>query len=145
VVEQSKDNPVFYVQYAHARAASVRRNAAEAFAGAALDDSTLASADVTHLTVAEELALVRLLAAWPRVVETAATAHEPHRVAYYLAEVAAGFHGLWNKGNETESLRFIVASDRALSLARLALVRATQIVIASGLAVMGVDPVEELR
>ncbi|MGE0743597.1 MAG: arginine--tRNA ligase [Rhodospirillales bacterium] len=145
VTEQSKDNPVFYVQYAHARACSVLRNAGEAFPGLALDDSSLASADVARLAVPEELALIRLLAGWPRVVETAAEAHEPHRVAYFLGDVAASFHGLWNRGNEDESLRFIVPGDRALSVARIALVRAAAVVIASGLGVMGVEPVEELR
>jgi arginyl-tRNA synthetase len=145
VVEQSKDNPVFYVQYAHARSCSVLRNAHEALAETALDDSSLAKADLSRLNDASELALIRLLAGWPRLVESAADAHEPHRIAYYLSEVAAGFHGLWTKGNEDPDLRFIMADDRELSCARLALVRAVAVVIAAGLTIMGVQPVQEMR
>jgi arginyl-tRNA synthetase len=145
VLEQSKDNPVFYVQYAHARACSVLRNARAAFAELALDDSSLATADLSRLGDEGELALIRLLAGWPRIVEIAAEAHEPHRVAYFLTEVAAMFHGHWNRGNEDAGLRFIVADDRELTRARLALVRAMAIVIADGLNVMGVTPVEEMR
>jgi arginyl-tRNA synthetase len=92
-----------------------------------------------------ELALIRTLAGWPRLVEAAAQAREPHRIAYYLNDVAAGFHGLWNKGNEDVGLRFIIADDAALTKSRLALVRSVAVVIASGLAVMGVKPVEEMR
>ena len=145
VLEQSRENPVFYVQYAHARACSVLRNAAEAFPGLSIDDSSLADADMSVLKDEAELALVKLLAGWPRLVEAAATAREPHRIAYFLHDVAAMFHGVWNKGNDDESLRFIVPGDRGLTESRLALVRATAVVIASGLAVMGVTPVEEMR
>jgi arginyl-tRNA synthetase len=145
VVEQSKDNPVFYVQYAHARACSVLRNARAAFPGLALDDSSLAAAVLRRLTDDGELALIRLLAGWPRTVEIAAEAHEPHRIAYFLTEVAAAFHGHWNRGNEDSGLRFIVAEDRELTYARVALVRAMAVVIADGLKVMGVTPVEEMR
>ena len=145
VLEQSRDNPVFYVQYAHARACSVMRHAAEAFPSAALDDASLAAADVAALIDEAELALIRLLAGWPRMVEAAADSHEPHRVAYYLAEVAAAFHTLWTKGNAEERLRFIVPGDEKTTLARLALVRAMAVVVASGLGVMGVEPVEEMR
>ena len=145
VLEQSRDNPVFYVQYAHARACSVMRHAAEAFPDAALDDASLAEIDVSALDDDAELALIRLLAGWPRLVEAAADSHEPHRVAYYLADVAAGFHTLWTKGNAEERLRFIVPGDKKTTLARLALVRAMAVVVASGLAVMGVEPVEEMR
>ncbi len=145
VLEQSRDNPVFYVQYAHARACSVMRHAAEAFPDAALDDASLAEIDVTALDDEAELALIRLLAGWPRLVEAAADSHEPHRVAYYLADVAAGFHALWTKGNAEERLRFIVPGDEKTTLARLALVRAMAVVVASGLGVMGVEPVEEMR
>ncbi len=144
-VEQSRDNPVFYVQYAHARACSVLRNAGDQIPGLSIDDSTLAQADMSSLTDEAELALMRLLAGWPRLVETAALAREPHRIAYYLNDIAAAFHGLWNKGNEDVSLRFLIADDQKLTLARLAMVRAMAIVIASGLAVMGVKPVEEMR
>ena len=145
VLEQSRDNPVFYVQYAHARACSVMRHAAEAFPSAALDDASLAEADGAALDDEAELALIRLLAGWPRMVEAAADSHEPHRVAYYLADVAAAFHTLWTKGNAEERLRFIVPGDEKTTLARLALVRAMAVVVASGLGVMGVEPVEEMR
>jgi arginyl-tRNA synthetase len=144
-LDQSRDNPVFYVQYAHARACSVIRNGQEAAATESVDDSSLAEADMSLLADDAELALIRTLAGWPRLVEAAAQAREPHRIAYYLNDVAAGFHGLWNKGNEDVGLRFIIADDAALTKSRLALVRSVAVVIASGLAVMGVKPVEEMR
>jgi arginyl-tRNA synthetase len=144
VTEQSKDNPVFYVQYAHARAASVMRHAAEAFPQDDLSDIALAGGALDRLTDLAELALIRQLAQWPRLVEGAAEAHEPHRIAFYLQEVAAQFHMLWNKGRDEATLRFILASDPALTRARLALVRGVALVIASGLAVIGVEPVEEM-
>lgn len=145
VREQSRDNPVFYVQYAHARATSVIRHAGEALPGRDLSDAALAKVPLASLTDPDELGLIKVLAGWPRLVESAAEAHEPHRVAFYLGEVAAAFHGLWNKGKEEARLRFILADDAETTLARLALVRATATVIASGLAVIGVQPVEELR
>jgi arginyl-tRNA synthetase len=144
VTEQSKDNPVFYVQYAHARAASVMRHAAEAFSPDEVTDAALADAALGRLIDPAELALIRQLAGWPRLVESAAEAHEPHRIAFYLQEVAAQFHMLWNKGRDEATLRFILASDPALTRARLALVRGVAIVVASGLAVIGVEPVEEM-
>ena len=145
VTEQSRENPVFYVQYAHARCHSVLRHAAEALDGADLSDAGLAPVVLDGLTDPAELGLMKLLLGWPRTVEGAAEAHEPHRIAFYLGEVAAGFHGLWNKGKEDTTLRFLVDNDPELTMARLALVRATQTVIASGLSVIGVEPVEELR
>lgn len=145
VVEQSRDNPVFYVQYAHARACSVLRNAATTFPDLQLDDSSLSDADYGRLSDPGELALIKLLAGWPRVVETAAEAHEPHRVAYYLSDIAAQFHGQYAKGNTDEKLRYINADDMEVTRARAALVRATAIVVASGLHTMGVKPVEEMR
>ena len=145
VTEQSKDNPVFYVQYAHARIHSLLRNVAEAFPGVDTGAAALASADLGRLTDAGELRLVKLLAAWPRLVESASEAHEPHRLAFYLYDLAAAFHGQWNRGNDDPALRFIVAGDEALTLARLALGRAVALVIASGLAIFGVEPVEEMR
>ena len=145
VTEQSRDNPVFYVQYAHARTCSVARNAAERVPGLDLETKSLAGAGLDRLTDTAELALIKLLASWPRQVESAAEAHEPHRLAFYLHELAAAFHGLWNKGNEDPRLRFIVADDRDLTRARLALVRAVGLVIASGLGIFGVEPVEEMR
>jgi arginyl-tRNA synthetase len=144
VTEQSKDNPVFYVQYAHARAASVMRHAVEEFPRDDMSDAALAETPLDRLTDPDELMLIRQLALWPRLVESAAEAHEPHRIAFYLQEVAAQFHMLWNKGRDEATLRFILASDPALTRARLALVRGVAIVIASGLAVIGVEPVEEM-
>jgi len=144
VTEQSRDNPVFYVQYAHARAASVMRHAAEQFPEDDLSDAALGKAPIERLSDPAELALIRQLAGWSRLVESAADAHEPHRIAFYLQEVAALFHALWNKGKDEATLRFILAAEPALTRARLALVRAVAIVIASGLAVIGVEPVQEM-
>jgi arginyl-tRNA synthetase len=144
VTEQSRDNPVFYVQYAHARAASVMRHAVEQFPDDDLSDAALSHAPLEGLCDPAELALIRQLAGWPRLVESAAESHEPHRVAFYLQEVAALFHALWNKGKDEATLRFILAAEPALTRARLALVRAVALVIASGLAVIGVAPVQEM-
>ena len=137
VVEQSKDNPVFYVQYAHARIHSLQRRMAEA--GIAAVEPNLARLDD------EELALVKLAAQWPRVVEGAATSHEPHRIAFYLGDLAAAFHALWNRGNDDPSRRFLVAEDPELTASRLALSRAIGQVIRNGLSIMGVTPVEEMH
>jgi arginyl-tRNA synthetase len=145
VTEQSRDNPVFYVQYAHARCCSVLRLAAETFGAERTGDQALAAAELGHLADPAERELIRSLAGWPRVVETAAMAHEPHRIAFYLQEVAALFHALWTKGKEEARLRFICTDDPEGTLARLALVQATRLVIASGLAVIGVEALEELR
>jgi len=145
VLEQSRDNPVFYVQYAHARAHSVIRHGLEMFPGQDLSGLALSSTALGRLNDPAELALIRLMAGWPRLVESAAEAHEPHRVAFYLNDLAAGFHGLWNKGKDDVTLRFLQADDSELSLARLALLRAVTYVIASGLAVFGVEPLEEMR
>ncbi len=144
VTEQSKDNPVFYVQYAHARAASVMRHAAAQLPPARLGDAALAAAALDRLADPLELALIRLLASWPRIVEGAAEAHEPHRIAFLLQEGSAEFHVLWTKGKDEATLRFLIAADPDLTCARLALVRAVALVIASGLAVFGVEPVEEM-
>ena len=145
VVEQSKDNPVFYVQYAHARARSVMRLAGTNMPGLALDPESLGKGRLDLLTDSAELGLIRLLAGWPRLVESAAEAHEPHRLAFYLQELASSFHSLWNKGKDDEGLRFIVADAPELTAARLALVQGVAFVIASGLKVFGVEPVEEMR
>ncbi len=144
VMEQSRDNPVFYVQYAHARAASVMRHAAEEFPEDDLSDAALSRAPLERLCDPAELALIRQLAGWPRLVESAAESHEAHRLAFYLQEVAALFHALWNKGKDEATLRFILAAEPALTRARLALVRGGRLVIASGLAVIGVEPVQEM-
>ncbi|MEP1031460.1 MAG: arginine--tRNA ligase [Alphaproteobacteria bacterium] len=144
-VEQSRDNPVFYVQYAHARCRSVLRSAPDELAGLDTSAEALAQADLSLLTDPAELDLVKIMAAWPRIVEQAAEAHEPHRVAFYLNDVASAFHGLWNMGKDDTSLRFIQTDTPEISRARMALVQATATIIASGLDVLGVTPVEELR
>jgi len=145
VVEQSKDNPVFYVQYAHARASSVLRNARELFEDAELAPEALASAPHALLCDRDEIALIRHLANWPRIVEGAAEMHEPHRIAFYLHDLAAAFHGLWTRGMSEPALRFISSEARDLTRARLALVQGVAFVVASGLSVFGVAPVEEMR
>ncbi len=145
VVEQSRDNPVFYVQYAHARIRSVFRNVAEDLPGADLSDAALGAADFGLLSDEAELALMKTLADWPRAVEAAALAHEPHRIAFYLYDLAASFHSYWNKGKEDPTLRFIRTDEPALTAARLALIQAAALTIASGLGVLGVTPVEEMR
>jgi len=145
VTEQSKDNPVFYVQYAHARICSVLRNAKTEVPAIDTADAALAGADMSKLSHPSELTLIKLLAGWPRLVEGAAEAHEPHRVAFFLQEVAAAFHGLWNVGRDDTSVRFLLPDDPELTRARLAMLRAVAVVIASGLSVMGVTPVEEMR
>ena len=143
VLEQSKDNPVFYVQYAHARVCSVLRKAQQA--GVDVSDAVLAGADLSKLDHDAELALIRKIAEWPRVVELAARTQEPHRVAGYLSELAAEFHGLWNRGNEVARLRFVQEGDPATTAAKIALARSTGVAISSGLAILGVVPVEEMR
>ena len=143
VLEQSKDNPVFYVQYAHARICSVLSKAGEA--GIAVDDKALASADLSVLTHAAELALVRKVAEWPRLVESAASAHEPHRIAFYLYEIASEFHALWNRGNDEPAIRFLNESDPDGTKARIAMIRAVSVVISAGLGILGVTPKREMR
>ena len=142
VLEQSRENPVFYVQYAHARVHSVLRKAAEA--GVATDMETLQRADLSQLDHEAELKLAQKLAEWPRMVETAARSNEPHRIAFYLYELAGDFHGLWNRGNDVPELRFL-QDDAALSQSKIALAQAAAIVIASGLGILGVKPAEEMR
>jgi arginyl-tRNA synthetase len=138
VVEASKDNPVFYVQYAHARISSLQRKAAEA--GIPID----APANLDLLDE-EELALVKLAAQYPRVVEGAAMAHEPHRIAFYLGDLAAVFHALWNRGNDDPSRRFLVENQVDLSRSRLELARGIGQVVRNGLGLMGVEAAEEMR
>jgi arginyl-tRNA synthetase len=145
VTEQSKDNPLFYVQYAHARTRSAFRQAKEMLPNVDTADPALARADLARLTHAEELGLIKTLAGWPRLLEGAAETGEPHRIAFFLYDLASAFHALWTHGKEDAGLRFVVPEDRALSSARLALVRAVGLVIASGLRLIGVDPVEEMR
>jgi arginyl-tRNA synthetase len=149
VVEQSRDNPVFYVQYAHARGCSVFRNAlaavpdlpgdAEARAGMLID------APVERLDDEGEIALMKRIAFYPRLIEAAASAHEPHRTAFYLYELASEFHALWTRGRDTPHLRFIIQNDPQLTIARLALVQGVVIVLASGLSLLGVGAPDEMR
>ncbi|ALG73726.1 arginyl-tRNA synthetase [Azospirillum thiophilum] len=146
VTEQSKDNPVFYVQYAHARCRSVLRHAATALPQLDQAPAALAaSANLARLDAEEEMTLAKRMATWPRMVEAAAEAHEPHRIAFFLYDLASDFHALWNRGRDDASLRFLIEGDAELTTARLALIAAVATVIASGLKVMGVEPVEELR
>lgn len=145
VVEQSKDNPVFYVQYAHARCASIFRQAREAFPGIDLSPATLAQVDLARLTDESEIGIIKLIAAYPRMIDGAASAHEPHRVAFFVHELASAFHSLWNKGKDSPQLRFVNQTDRESTLARLAFVHAVRSVLASGLAVVGVAAPEEMR
>ena len=145
VKEQSRDNPVFYVQYAHARAHSAFRKAAEYFPQKDLEIKALAGADAALLEDPSEIDLIKAMASWPRVVEAAALAHEPHRIAFYLYDLASEFHSLWNKGNDDPGLRFVIEGNKALTLARLSLVRALALVIAEGLELLGVEPLKEMR
>jgi len=145
VTEQSKDNPVFYVQYGHARCRSVLRQASEETGGADLGDAALAAADLGLIDDSGELELIAKLAEWPKVVDAAAETHEPHRIAFYLHELASSLHGHWNKGYESPHLRFIQSGNLKLTLARLALVRAVSLVLASGLSILGVNAPEEMR
>jgi arginyl-tRNA synthetase len=151
VIEQSRDNPVFYVQYGHARGQSIFRNARDVVPtlpetdqerrhvlahAARLDDA---------LTDPAELSLMRRVSEYPRLVEAAAASHEPHRIAFYLYELASEFHALYTKGNYSPHLRFIIQNDSELTLARLALVQGVVTVLASGLAVLGVGAPDEMR
>jgi arginyl-tRNA synthetase len=145
VVAQTRDNPVFYVQYAHARCRSVLRLAAEQLGEAAVSPAALAAVELASLEDEAELAVVRRMIQWPRTVEGAALAREPHRIAFFLYDLAADFHMLWNRGRDDSTLRFIQDAAPQQTLARLALVEAVACVIRSGLAVLGVTPVEEMR
>lgn len=145
VVEQSKENPVFYVQYAHARVHSVRRNLAQEMPALDCSPSALAGADLGLLRDEQEQAVIRQIGGWPRTVEAAAQAREPHRIAFFLYDLASRFHALWNKGNDRPDLRFIRPDDPAVTLARAAMITAVATVIASGLQIMGVQPAEEMR
>ncbi len=148
VIEQSRDNPVFYVQYGHARGQSVFRNAREAFPDLPADFSdpvVLADVDLEQLSDPTELALMRRIALYPRVVEAASVAHEPHRIAFYLFDLASEFHALWTLGNSSPHLRFIIQNDRQMTVARLVLVQGVVTVLASGLALLGVKAPNEMR
>ncbi|MEI6573141.1 MAG: arginine--tRNA ligase [Alphaproteobacteria bacterium] len=142
VIEQSKDNPVFYVQYAHARCASVARQALSVVNSSADD---LKKAALERLADEAELGVMHRLAQYPRLVESAASAHEPHRIAFYVHELASDFHALWNRGKDHPDLRFVIENDRELTIARLALVDSVRTVLASGLSVLGVSAPNEMR
>lgn len=143
VLEQSKENPVWYVQYASARVHSVLRRATEV--GVDVSDGSLQSADLARLSHPAELDLARKVAEWPRIVEHAARAHEPHRVAFFLYEIASDLHSLWNRGNDDPTLRFVQDGDSDTTRAKSALVRAVGVVISSGFGILGVTPAEEMR
>ncbi|AML52519.1 arginine--tRNA ligase [Falsihalocynthiibacter arcticus] len=143
VQEQSKDNPVFYVQYAHARVNSVLRKATEA--GISCEDKDLIAADLSGLIHPSEISLAKKIAEWPRMVEIAARTNEPHRIAFYLFDIASEVHALWNLGNDDVTLRFIQEGEVATSQAKIALIRAAGVVISSGLGILGVTPVQEMR
>ena len=149
VIEQSRDNPVFYVQYGHARGHSIFRNAAEGLPDLPADPAAradyLARAALDRLDDSAELALMRKLALYPRLIEAAALAHEPHRVAFYLYELASEFHAQWTRGNDAPHLRFIILDDLTITAARLALVQGIVNVLASGLALLGVEAPQEMR
>ena len=143
VVEQSKDNPVFYVQYANARINSLLRKAVDA--GVPVADADLAGADLTRNSHPAELEVARKIAEWPRLVEIAAKGNEPHKIAFYLYELASDFHALWHRGHDEPTLRFVQTGDPATTAAKIALARAVGVVISAGLGILGVVPVEEMR
>ena len=134
VTEQSRDNPVFYVQYAHARACSVLRQAGD----------VPSEADLTVLKDPAELSVLKMLASWPKLVESAARAHEAHRIAFFLVDLASSFHSLWNAGRENPDLRFIIDDNPMVTGARLQLVKATSLVIATGLNVLSIKALDEM-
>ena len=146
VLEQSRDNPVFYVQYGHARAQSIFRNARTAFPDLPADPTELVeAANLERLSDPAELALMRRIALYPRIVEAAAAAHEPHRIAFYLFDLASEFHALYTLGNASPHLRFIIQDDRQQTEARLVLVQGVATVLASGLNLLGVAAPDEMR
>jgi arginyl-tRNA synthetase len=145
VIEQSKDNPVFYVQYAHARGSSVIRQAGAALPDVALDAASLAGARLDLLDDSGEIEMIKLIAQFPRQVEAAAAAHEPHRIAFYVHELASALHSHWNRGKDQPQLRFVNEEKRDLTCARVALVTSLTRVLASGLAILGVSAPEEMR
>jgi arginyl-tRNA synthetase len=137
VTEQSKDNPVFYVQYAHARTCSVLRNAE-------VEGVPEGAPDFSLLTDPGELAVIRRIGEYPRLLEAAAQAHEPHRIAFYLYDLASDFHSLWSKGKESPQLRFILKDSVNMTVTRLAFLRAIRYVLANGLQILGVRPADEM-
>ncbi len=145
VKEQNKDNSVFYVQYAHARICSMLNKIREEFPTMKLDDLNLRKGQLNLLKERHEIAIIKELSGWPNVVENAALSREPHRIAFYLEELASNFHVVWNVGNNNQDFRFIIPGNIELTRARAALGRAVAIVLASGLSVIGIKAVEEMR
>jgi arginyl-tRNA synthetase len=149
VIEQSRDNPVFYVQYGHARGHSVFRNARTVIKNLPVEPwaraKYLSTVALDRLDDAAELSLIKRIALYPRLVESAALAHEPHRIAFYLYELASEFHAQWTRGKDSPHLRFIIENDPQLTAARLALVQGVVTVLASGLSLLGVGAPEEMR
>jgi arginyl-tRNA synthetase len=145
VIEQSKDNPVFYVQYAHARGKSVMRQARATFPGIDLSIPALTGADLSLLTDEGEMRLIKLIAQYPRVIEAAAVAHESHRIAFFLHDLASDLHSHWTRGKDQPQLRFVNEERRDLTIARLALVAAVTTILASGLTILGVNAPDEMR
>lgn len=143
VLEQSKDNPVWYVQYGSARINSVLRRAEEM--GVDVSDAALARADLSILDHPAQITLMKKIAEWPRTVEIAARAHEPHRIAFFLYELASDLHALWNRGNDEPALRFVSDGDPSATAAKIALARAAGVVISAGLGILGVTPAVEMR
>jgi arginyl-tRNA synthetase len=143
VVEMSKDNPVFYVQYAHVRCCSILKNAQET-ALTAFNIFSQDKADFANLALQEEIDLIKNLASWPKVLESSAIFFEPHRIAFYLQSLASQFHSLWNLSNQDESYRFILSEHDQKTAARLALCKAVSIIIAQGLNIMGVEPMQKM-
>jgi len=144
VKEQTRDNPVFYVQYAHARTCSVFRTAESELPALDLSSEELSKAPLELLVSASDIELIKAVAQWPRTVAAAALAHEPHRIAFYLYELAAAFHAFWAKGKDDRALRFVNPEDLKLTMARLALVGAVRQVLVNGLTVLGVSAPDEL-
>ncbi len=145
VIEQSKDNPVFYVQYAHARTKSVLRQAQATIAGIDLSTEALAGADFGLLVDPGEIGLIKLIAQFPRVIEAAAAAHEPHRIAFYLHDLASTLHTHWTRGKDQPQLRFLNEEVPNLTVARLGLIRVLASVLSLGLGILGVSAPDEMR
>ena len=143
VLEQSKDNPVYYVQYASARIHSVFRKAKDA--GIDFDKEQVRSETFCKITHEAEIKIAKKLAEWPRLVEISAKTHEPHRIAFYLYELAGDFHSLWNKGNENDELRFIQENDHKATNTKMAMISAVLVVISSGLGILGVKPATHMN
>lgn len=145
VLQQSRDNPIFYVQYAHARVRSVTKSFENSFKEEITNKAALSTAPLNLLIHPNELSLIRIMTGWPRVLEGAAINHEPHRLAFYLQELAAEFHSLWNTGKEDTTLKFIREDNIKLTQARIALISGVATIITAGLNLLGIEPIEELR